>query len=193
MKLQPPGAGLPTLELWLVKIRFGLKRWSFDREKLTQWFEQERAKILELVENCPAEQASQPVLIDRIRGMEDSSRFWSVYMTVDHLCIVNKSIAAIIDLLAKEQVPQKAVRTADVKPRSDVGATVVKAFDDGCEEYRAIVEAQATLKTKEKFPHPWIGQMNALDWHALAAKHMSIHRTQIESIRKIQRAAVAKD
>lgn len=169
-------------ELAVLRIGFRWNRARFDCKKLTELFDRERSNIMDLVDNCSDEQASQPALIKRIRGIEDSSRCWSVYMTVEHLRIVNRSISAIVGLLTAGRVPQRTVSIAEVKPSADADRGVVEGFEDGCANYQQIVRSQGTLKTELKFSHPWIGPMNALDWHALAAKHMSIHRVQIEKI-----------
>lgn len=166
----------------VLRIGFRIKRFRFDREKLTQLFVQERSEIIELVDRASEEHAFQPVLIDRIRGIEDSSRCWSVYMTIDHLRIVNQSIAAVIGLLTQGSVPKNKVSVAAAKPSADADVSVVEEFEDVCDEYLKVVRSQDSLRTQQKHLHPWIGAMNALDWHALASKHMSIHRTQIEHI-----------
>lgn len=40
-----------------------------------------------------------PVLIDRVVGIEDSSRYWSVFMVLDHLRIVDEGMTQIIQAL----------------------------------------------------------------------------------------------
>ena len=62
-------------------------------------FSDELQTILTLVEGVSVDSAARPVLIDRIRGIEDSSRHWSVYMTLDHLRIVNLGMVGVIVLL----------------------------------------------------------------------------------------------
>lgn len=43
------------------------------------------------------------VLIKRITGIEDSSRFWSVYMVLDHLLIVDRLTIKIMESLSRER------------------------------------------------------------------------------------------
>jgi hypothetical protein len=38
------------------------------------------------------------------------------------------------------------------------------------------------LRTRTRHVHPWFGALSARQWHALAALHNRIHRTQIERI-----------
>jgi len=169
----------------VARVRFGWARRNTPREKFRKMFEQERDTILTLVQNCDAEIAMQQVLIDRIRGMEDSSRHWSVLMTVDHLRIVNQAMGEIIESLMKGELPDGEVRTADVKPDPDVTPEVIEEFEMGCD---AFLEGTATLtgegSGKLRHAHPWFGKMDADGWHALAAVHMRVHRIQIERIKQ---------
>ena len=50
--LAPPGAGLPTPELWIARVLFGLKQRFGTREGFTSRFEQERAAIHEMLATC---------------------------------------------------------------------------------------------------------------------------------------------
>lgn len=122
------------------------------------------------------------VLIKRLPGLEDSSRYWSVVMTLDHLRIVNKEVAGVIASLCAGQLPQKPVSTAAVKPEEGVDLSVVSAFEQGCHDFEKTVAAQKELRTPLCHTHPWFGPMNAADWHFMAAFHMGLHRRQIERI-----------
>ena len=180
--LAPPGAGLPGPELWSARVLFGLRRRFGTREAFTARFEQERAAIRELLATCDPARRGEQVLIPRLRGLEDSSRFWSVWMTLEHLRITNSIFAMIITSLAQAKVPQKQASTADVKPRSDVTAEVEAAFEASCDQLLAAVAAVPELKTAARYPHPWFGPLDAAGWHALTATHMGIHRQQIAKI-----------
>jgi hypothetical protein len=114
--------------------------------------------------------------------LEDSSRNWSVLMTLDHLHIVHHAFIGVIGSLAKEQVPEGKASTAAVKPDPGVGIEVIADYEASCD---ALLQTIATVKhfrTKARYPHPWFGPMDAHGWHALAGGHMRIHRVQIERI-----------
>ncbi|MEZ5323582.1 MAG: hypothetical protein R3F19_00735 [Verrucomicrobiales bacterium] len=181
-KLAPPGAGLPKIELIIARLRFGWARRIRSREEFSALFENERAQILRLADLCDAETGACPVLIDRIRGMEDSSRYWSVFMTLDHLRIVNLAIAAAIRALGKGELPDRVASTADVKPNPAADITAIDEFDRSCEFLSKCARQVPDLNTLKRFKHPWFGPMNAAGWHALGAVHMRIHRKQIERI-----------
>jgi hypothetical protein len=180
--LAPPGAGLPAPELWIARVLFGLKRRFSTRESFTARFEQEREAIREWLATCDVARLGEQVLIPRLRGLEDSSRHWSVWMTLEHLRITNSIFAMVITSLAHGQVLTKKASTADVKPRTDVTAAVEKAFEASCDEMLAAAAAVPDLKTAARYAHPWFGPLDAAGWHALAASHMAIHRAQIAKI-----------
>lgn len=183
-KLAPPGAGLPKIELSVGRLLFALRRCTGSRESFNARFRKEREAIRKLVDSCPADSVAARVLIKRPHGLEDSSRYWSVWMTLDHLRIVNHSIANIIGALTKGDVPPGEASTAAVKPAQVVTAAVVAEYEASCDALLAAVAAAPDLKTKVRFAHPWFGPLDAWGWHALSGGHMGIHRVQIERIRQ---------
>jgi uncharacterized damage-inducible protein DinB len=181
-QLAAPGAGLPGIELQIARVLFTLRAWTHGRRRIDSLFQQERALIAELVRACPAGRLGERVLIPRPRGLEDSSRHWSVLMTLEHLRLVNLSCAAIIRELSEGRVPAGKASTADVKPSPDVTEAVISAYEASCDEVLAAVESAKDLDSAARFPHPWFGPMSARRWHVLAAVHLGLHRHQIEAI-----------
>ncbi len=181
--LDAPGAGLPALELFFAKQMFRNHRRKTSREQSVKIFEQERDQILQLVENLSEDVASKQVLIKRLRGLEDSSRFWSVYMVLDHLNIVNGQICHMIQALHKGKTPTREASTATVKPTSNDSETV-EQFRSVCGEFLEKTAALDSLETSVKAPHPWFGPLDGLAWHKMLGFHMGLHRKQIEVILK---------
>ena len=188
-RLSPPGAGLPALELFFARLMVGWKSNRTSRAESESLFASERDAILRIVASCDAATLAKQVLIKRLRGLEDSSRFWSVLMTLDHLRIVNRQISGVIAGLSKGQLPPKPASTAAVKPSETVDASVVQDFEAACEEFRQVVGSIDNLATPVKFAHPWFGHLDGAGWHFMAAFHMRLHRQQIEAI--LEKAAVA--
>src|SRR5687768_11192069 len=99
-RLEPPGAGLPGIELLIAKAIFTVRRWTGTPAAFTAQFEREQRAIAGLYAGRDEARLARQVLIPRLPGLEDSSRFWSVYMTLEHLRIVNEAITQVIGALA---------------------------------------------------------------------------------------------
>lgn len=180
--LAPPGAGLPAPERFIGNLLLRWQSWRTSRTQAEALFATQCSRVLELVSLCDPEKLTTPILIPRLRGMEDSSRFWSVVMTVDHLRIVNHQITGVIKTLAAGQVPGRRASTAAVKPDPGVKASVVARFEAVNDALVQTVAGIPNLKTKVKFTHPWFGPLHAGQWHFMAGFHMRLHVKQIEAI-----------
>jgi hypothetical protein len=134
LNLAPPGAGLPPLELLVARLLFTINRWIASPESDVTRFNRERLAIRTLVSACEDNSGAHRVLIKRVPGLEDSSRFWSVWMTLDHLRIVHTAIRDVIRGLAICRVPPGAASTAAVKPSPTVGAAIVHAYEHSCDD-----------------------------------------------------------
>lgn len=180
--LAPPGAGLPKLELWLARLIFRRACRRTSVEEALSGIESEEAAILATVAGLTPVDAGKRVLIGRLRGMEDSSRNWSVYMTLDHLRIVNSGVAGLLSLLLAGRRPEQVVGTADVKPSLMVGPEVVAAFCEANAAVRTAVSGDRSFSSSVRQPHPWFGPLEAAEWLVLVPFHMRLHRRQIERI-----------
>lgn len=181
-KLAPPGAGLPKPELLIARILFARRLKSGSRDKFIALFQQQRQNIRDLIASRSPDSLTERVLIDRIRGLEDSSRFWSIAMTLEHLRIVHTGIARAITDLGNDRLPPGKVSTAAVKPDPNVTATVIPDYEKSCDQLLTAAESISNLKTKQRYAHPWFGPLDALGWLCLASGHHRIHREQIEHI-----------
>jgi len=181
-KLAPAGAGLPLPELLIGKMIFTIRRLTGNRTSFNQRFVSERASIRRLVESCDADSLGKRVLIKRPPGLEDSSRYWSVLMTLDHLRIVNSQLVQVFERLPHGKLPDREASTAAVKPSAGVTQEVIREYEASCDSLLSSVAAVPDLKTKLRYRHPWFGPMDAHAWHSLAGGHMGIHRIQIERI-----------
>jgi hypothetical protein len=181
--LQRPGTGLPWWE------RLAIRYVIFPRAcRRLVWaganrlFQDEGARILAIWDSLPSERLNEQTLIDRVRGIEDSSRFWSVAMTVDHLNIVGSGIRGIIGRLRRGESPNRIVRVEDVKPRGEKDPAEVRV------EFVKLLEAakaDSPISRGEgsRLAHPWFGLLDAFQWHCFLGLHQRIHRKQIEAIR----------
>jgi len=181
-KLAPPGAGLPRVELRVARLLFAWRRAVGNRAAFTARFQQERETVQKLTRGLDEASGARRVLISRPRGLEDSSRYWSIWMTLEHLRIVHRSVNRVIGLLLKGVTPGGAASTAAVKPSLEVTGSVVAEYERSCDDLLETVGAAGELRTPARYAHPWFGPLDAAGWHALSAGHLGIHRTQIERI-----------
>lgn len=184
--LEKPGAGVPRVERFVGKWVLRMQTVLGGRGGADARFGGERVRIeglcRSLSEARAVAQGSSRVLIPRLRGLEDSSRYWSVWMTLEHLAIVNEQIAGVIVSLVRGKVLAGQASTAAVKPSRDVDERVVARFEQSCERVVRSAARPANLRTGVRFAHPWFGPLDAAQWHAMAGMHMGIHRAQIEMI-----------
>lgn len=187
-KLAKPGAGLPFFEWFAAKyfIVPRLFRETSNQEAIAK-FQRESQEILRLADGLTSQQLAERRLIRRLRGLEDSSRYWSVAMTVEHLVIVGGGMRKIIENLAEGRTDMPPSSTADVKPHQtiDVGM-VIEEFQDMTD---ALVQTAKDTDFRKfpnaKYKHPWFGPLTANQWLVFAPMHQHLHRRQIEEIIKL--------
>ncbi len=180
-RLAPPGAGLPVPELWIARLLFRWKSATGNPTLFRDRFVSERAAIADLIKSCPPHLRGERILIPRLPGLEYSSRYWSVWMTLDHLRITNQAFADILGALSVGVVPPNAASTAAVKPSEVSSAAVEGDYEQSCDGVLAAA-ATANWDSPTRYPHPWFGPMTAPQWFSLAGGHMGIHRAQMGRI-----------
>ena len=182
VQLDPAGAGLPAMELWVSRFGFGILRFLLNRRRTEQWLRKETARVLAIANALSPEQLQAQVLVPRPAGLEDSSRNWSAAMVLQHLVIVDSGIGELITVLAQNQAFGQEVRIADVKPDADAGREQLELLEQALQAYIKTVTAVESLKTEGHHAHPWFGPLNGHGWNTLAALHTMIHRRQLEAI-----------
>lgn len=188
-KLAPPGAGLPWLENFILKYIYypaKLKQttWGDNLDKL----QRETRNIINICENLSEQEFQTRVLVQRLRGMEDSSRYWSAALTIDHLMITLQGMSYAALELSQGREVKKEVGTADVKPKQeDVTSKAVmlqnlKTLTDEVVAKLKPFTMDHSLEFKAK--HPWFGYITADGWVWTLAQHQALHRKQIQLIVK---------
>ncbi|MBC8000138.1 MAG: DinB family protein [Leptolyngbya sp.] len=184
-KLAKPGAGLPFIEMAIAKhILF--PRWfaTLSDEDACIAYTEESEKIVKLAQPLSFTQLSERRLIPRLRGLEDSSRYWSIAMTLQHLIIVGDLMRETISDLANGKTGMALVGTGDVKPEAAAEpSTIVNKFRDMSEYFvheTSLINTAACQSAKH--PHPWFGPLNPHEWLVVASRHQAIHRKQVEGI-----------
>lgn len=183
--LAPPGAGIPPLERQVLGVGIRLAAQLVSKDRLTGLFRDEALRAVAVARQLSEEAGRRRVLIPRFLGIEDSSRNWSVYMTLEHLVIVNSAIAAALPRLYAGNEVSTEVRVEDVKPIAEAGPEQIEDLVGLVDRYTDMVEKLGNLRAGISHPHPWFGSLSGAQWHALAAVHNGVHRRQIERIVKV--------
>ena len=181
-KLESPGTGLPAFELVWLRILFRCVCRVISMNAGLKWFKLEAERIVALAGRVSSTQAAVPVLINRVVGIEDSSRYWSVFMVLDHLRIIDEGISQIIKTLTEDRPFGQEVRIQDVKPSPWSDPDTINRFLKAVAGYESTVTRLGVLGRRVRHPHPWFGPMTAHEWHCLAAVHHRVHRRQLERI-----------
>ncbi len=180
--LDKAGAGLPIKEH---KQSYLFVRNKMDNATITQCskdIETHSNEILELINNKKPEDLSKLTLIERLIGLEDNSRYWSVYMVLEHIRIVNELVANILENLCNDKLPNDESTIEATKPAENIGKEIVEQFIESKENVIKLANSYTDLETEVTFSHPWYGSMNALDWYCMCALHIKLHKLQIEKI-----------
>ena len=184
-KLDKPGAGLPWFEKLIAKHVFVLgTAKKTDKDQAITLLEQTGRKTLDLVKTIPEDQRTAQILIPRIRGLEDSSRYWSALMTLEHLLITGVGMQDLIITLSNQNSFDRMVRIEDVKPQGIKNSDdLFLQYEDFLNAYRTAIEPLDDLKnTNFTHDHPWFGPLNAHQWLCLNGFHHTLHLKQIEMI-----------
>ena len=189
-KLQAPGAGLPLIQRLALKLFVGpfqskMVSWEESRAK----YERLTSRILTKSETISAVDRKIKVLVKPIIGLEDSSRYWSVDMLLEHLLIVGTQMEVVILMLASGSSPDRKVDIAKVKPTN---ASSASSTQDILAQYKRFAPGlmerlDAGMKNKNSLTtlhHPWFGPINARQWYWLASSHQAIHWEQLKQIAK---------
>lgn len=186
-KLAPPGAGLPFFEgLYAKYVLFPRGMRKFDWKKSLDKLETETTRIIEYAKPLSVEAFLAPVLIDRIAGIEDSSRHWSVAMTIEHLIITMRGMTQIAEMLAAGKDMNVSVSTANVKPKGGNAVDkemMLKAFRNACDETVSRLQPWAAKASdKCRVAHPFFGSIPAQGWVWTLGEHQAVHRRQVAAI-----------
>ena len=186
-KLAPPGAGVPypvKLVLRFIIAPFVAAKSDWDQNFSS--LDKLQKKILMEAKALSESELQKKVLIPPQRGLEDSSRYWSIQMTLEHLLIVGTQMREVIVSLSEGVVPPVVADTAKVKPLGQKnGIETISEFQAFADTIISELNSRVKNKTSaKKFLHPWFGYLTALQWQWVMSAHNRIHLQQIRAIKK---------
>ena len=186
--LDKPGAGVPWPQIAYLRFYIGpFVAGRSDWDKNWTLFDNVNNGILAKIENLTGPQLEKKILIRPLPALEDSSRYWSLAMTLEHLIIVGEAQKKIITALAQGIVPPGKGDTASVKPKGGrEGRAQLADYKTFVASVRPALDPlrDKALASRAKFAHPWMGPFTALQWQWLFSGHTHIHYRQIKEILK---------
>ena len=183
--LAPPGAGIPWVNRQILRFvlrPFVVRRVPWETSEIR--FTKAHRRLISALDAFPPAHLTQRVLVPPMQGLEDSSRYWSAAMVVDHLTIVGTQICGAIVSLSRGIVPPVKADTAQVKPPIATDAPAVIAGYVGFGDH-ALAKLQRDVADRQSMTtlrHPWFGPLTAKDWLWLLGTHTTLHRKQLEAI-----------
>ncbi|TQV62605.1 MAG: hypothetical protein FNT15_06360 [Sulfurovum sp.] len=181
MRLAPAGNGLPSFERKFIKvILIPIAQKVFTWDLALYMFKKEVDKINRLLKKIPNQRLTQEIIIDRVFGIEDDSRRYSINMVLEHLTIVGSGIQQLIDTLSKEKAFEREVSIEAVKPQHN--EDYLEKFNQFSDSYIKFIKTLEKKKSKMTKKHPWFVEFNNFDWSIFVYIHTMVHRRQIQRI-----------
>lgn len=183
-QLDSAGKGLPAIEaLFLRRIGFPIMKTFTSWDRGMTLFESEGEKILNDVKELDDATLFRRVLIPKIVGIEDNSRYYSPAMVLWHLIYVGEAIQDGIISLSKNESPDLVVKIENFKPFVEISHKIVSEYETFLKAYRHTIETNVADKNIRNYhTHPWFGPMNPHQWLIMSAIHQWVHRRQIRKI-----------
>lgn len=184
--LAAPGAGLPKAEEFLLRhlampMLGALIPWRYAEHS----FRAEGRRIVALTDGLDTTTLTTRALVPRLMAMEDSSRYWSAAMTLQHLIVVGDALAEIIITLSQGRPCAITVDIAAVKPDPETQASVTQQFQEFLARFERHLHADIGDRHRpDTHNHPWMGALTAQQWLCLAGVHQRLHRRQVQLILK---------
>jgi hypothetical protein len=187
-QLAAPGAGVPAYQRLAGKYLL-LPIWCriAPPQRAPAVMERQAALLVDLAGGFSEAWRVRRVLVPPQLGLEDSSRFYSWAMVVEHLTIVGNALAGVLAELTLGRVPEGEVSTAALKPQGGVeSARALAEYRAMLRRFRGVVEApEARWDAAVRYGHPWFGPLGPRAWASFGPFHQAIHLRQARRIRSI--------
>jgi hypothetical protein len=146
--------------------------------------ERQGRQLIDMAGDREEARLTERVLVPPQIGLEDSSRYYSYAMVLEHLTITGLGVARIVSELTHLRPPSGAVRTAALKPAGGLSLEeTVAGYEAMLGEFRRLtIDEAGDRGTPLRFEHPWFGALPAGRWMHFAPFHQTIHLKQARRI-----------
>jgi len=178
------GGGLSSGRAFLLRyLGFPLLNSIVSWERALDIFEKEGEKVLSLARSMEKSKLFERVLVPKLFGLEDNSRYYSVAMVLEHLLVVGTALQNRIPSLSQGKKLDKEIKIEDYKPYMEIDNTIIDQYEIFLHGFRKEVEDNIdNIYLENRHEHPWFGELKAKDWSVMGAIHQMVHRRQIEVI-----------
>ena len=178
------GHGLPKIDaIFLKHIGFPILKTFISWNNAMKFFEYEGKEVLNLVKDLPKDKLFKKVLIPKIFGIEDNSRYYSPAMVLWHLLYVGVTLQEGIVSLSKNEKIDFTVKIENFKPFVQIDEDIVEKYENFLNNYRKFIETNIENKyINNCLSHPWFGCLNPHQWLVMSAIHQMVHKRQIKKI-----------
>ena len=178
------GGGLSSGRAFFLKyLGFPLLNSIISWDRALDIFEKEGEKVLSLARFMEKDKLFERVLVPKLFGLEDNSRYYSVAMVLEHLVVVGTALQNRIPSLSQGKSLDKEIKIEDYKPYMEIDNTIINQYEIFLHSFRKEVEENVdNIYLENRHEHPWFGELKAKDWSVMGAIHQIVHRRQIEAI-----------
>ena len=152
-------------------------------ERALDIFEKEGEKVLSFARSMDKDKLFERVLVPKLFGLEDNSRYYSVAMVLEHLLIVGTALQNRIPMLSQGKSVAQEIKIEDYKPYMEIEDSIIEQYESFLHGFRKELEENIdNIYLENRHEHPWFGELKAKDWSVMGAIHQVVHRRQIEAI-----------
>ena len=173
------------MKQYLIKSAVRTRFLLTSRSKASDQIRKSLEQYLSLARSIDPAAGSLPVRVLPMLGVDEDMRDWSFFMILEHNVIVNRSISAVVQSLARGEKPSG---TRDFDPKRDVmpsanpGEEQIQAFRASVETHLENLAHLPRLRSTLTSRHPIFGELNAHGWHCMFGLHLDIHRKQAQAV-----------
>ena len=166
-----------------VRTKFRLTSREKAARQAREWME----FYLVLANSMELANASRPVRVPPMQGVDDNMREWSFFMLLEHNTIVNGAISRVVERLARGLDP---VQPGDIDPKKDVmpkpsaGSEQIDLFRESVQSHLQLVSTLGPLRNTATREHPVFGDFDAHAWNCMFGFHLQVHARQAKYIVK---------
>jgi hypothetical protein len=148
----------------------------------------------EIAKSISVEDGGRCIEVPSMPGIDVDMRCWSFFMLLQHNTIVNRSISAMVQQLARNEPLTGAAAIdpkRDVMPQDNAGPEVVGEFLESISKHITAVRELNNLRATRTSRHPIFGDFDAHKWNGMFALHLRLHLKQAQYIAgKLARSGV---